>query len=637
MNKNEAVKRVKKLKEVIAHHRYLYHVEDRQEMSDQALDSLKHELYELEQEYPELLSPDSPTQRVGGEPLEKFEKVKHRRRMFSMEDVFNRAELDRWKARIEKVSDHPIKQFFAMVKIDGLAISLTYKDGHLLTAATRGDGRVGENVTQNIKTISSIPLKLRKSLPGIVEIRGEIFMEKKDFAALNQRRKKAGEELFANPRNVSAGSLRQLDPKVTASRPLKFRAWHLDQNGVKSQSAAIKKLKELGFATADGEIVKTLDDAETYFEKMTKRRDAMNYWIDGLVFRVDDFQMYEELGIVGKTPRGLVAWKFPPEEATTRLIEVNWYTGRTGKLTPVATVEPVFIAGTTVQRASLHNIDEIERLGIRLGDTVIITKAGDIIPKITQVLTDLRTGDEQAIKEPKEGKAIELKREKILYAVRAFGIDGLGGRSVERFIEEGLLETAADLFRLQEDDIAQLEGFGGVSAKKLVDEIAAHREIELPAFIRSLSIPSVGGETALTIARAYPSIDSLSHAREEDLVELKDIGTIVAAAIVNFFADEAHRELVTAYLDAGVKILPPKKTGIKLKGKTFVITGTLEHLSRAEAKEAILEQGGSVSGSVSKKTSYVLVGDNPGSKAAKAAELGVETLSEAAFLTMIRP
>jgi DNA ligase (NAD+) len=635
MNKNESAKRVKKLKEVIARHRFLYHVEDRQEISDEALDSLKHELYELEQAHPELLTSDSPTQRVGGVPLEKFEKVKHRRRMFSMEDVFSRIELDRWKTRIEKVADHPVKQFFAMVKIDGLAISLTYKDGQLVTAATRGDGRVGENVTQNIKTIDSIPLKLRKSLPGIVEIRGEIFMEKKDFAALNRRRKKEGEELFANPRNVSAGSLRQLDPKITASRPLKFRAWHLDQNGVKSQSGAVKKLKELGFATVDGEVVKSLDEAEAYFDKMTMKRESIQYWIDGLVFRVDDFQTYEQLGTVGKTPRGLVAWKFPPEEATTRLLAVDWYTGRTGKLTPVATVEPVFIAGTTVQRASLHNIDEIERLGIRIGDTVIITKAGDIIPKITQVLVDLRTGDEQVITEPKEGKAIELNREKILYAARAFGIDGLGGRSVERFIEEGLLETAADLFKLQESDIAKLEGFGGISAKKLVDEIAEHRSIELPAFIRSLSIPSVGGETALTIARAYPSIDALSQATEEELIELKDIGSIVAAAIVTFFTDDASGELIQSYLDSGVEILPPKKTGTKLKGKTFVITGTLEHLSRAEAKEAILEQGGSVSGSVSKKTSYVLIGENPGSKAAKAAELGVRTLSEADFLSII--
>lgn len=629
-------KRVKKLKEVIDHHRYLYHVEDRQEMSDEALDSLKHELYELEQAHPDLLTADSPTQRVGGKPLDKFEKIRHRRRMLSMEDVFDRDELNRWKTRIEKVADHPVKKFFAMVKIDGLAVSLMYKDGVLQTAATRGDGRVGENVTQNIKTISSIPLKLRKPLPGLVEIRGEIFMEKNDFAKLNKKRKKAGEPLFANPRNVSAGSLRQLDPAITASRPLKFRAWHLDQNGVKSQSEAIKKLKQLGFATVPGEIIKNLDAAEMYFKHMAAGREKLLYWIDGLVLRVDDFEAYEELGVVGKTPRGLVAWKFPPEEATTRLLEVNWFSGRTGKLTPVATVEPVFIAGTTVQRASLHNIDEINRLGIRIGDTVIITKAGDIIPKITQVLVDLRNGDEQVIKEPKEGRPIETQREKIVYAARAFGIDGLGGRSVERFIEEGLISTAADLFTLQESAVADLEGFGDLSAKKLVSEIQSKKSITLPLFLRALSIPSVGGETALVLARAYPSIDRIMLATADDLVELKDVGEIVAKSIIDFFAEGSSQQLIQTYLDAGVEIVAPKSTGTKLHQKTFVLTGTLQKLTREEAKERIQDEGGTVSGTVSKKTDYVIVGENPGSKAQKAADLGVKVLSESDFLTMIR-
>lgn len=635
MTKQDAGKRIKKLKEVIAHHRYLYHVEDRQEISEEALDSLKHELYELEQQFPDFITLDSPTQRVGGKPLAKFQKVRHRRRMLSMEDVFNRTELNRWKTRVEKMADHPVKTFFAMVKIDGLAVSLTYKDGVLQTAATRGDGRVGENVTQNVKTIASIPLKLRKPLPGLVEIRGEIFMEKNDFAALNRKRKKAGEALFANPRNVSAGSLRQLDPAITATRPLKFRAWHLDQNGVKSQSEAIKKLQELGFMTVVGQTVKSLDEAEAYFEKTEKGRNALAYWIDGLVLRVNDFKTYEDLGVVGKTPRGLVAWKFPPEEATTRLLEVNWFSGRTGKLTPVATVEPVFIAGTTVQRASLHNIDEIHRLGIRIGDTVIMTKAGDIIPKITQVLVDLRTGDEQEIVEPKEGRAIETQREKIVYAARAFAIDGLGGRSVERFIEEGLISTAADLFTLKESDLAALEGFGAISAKKLVSEIQSKKVITLPLFLRALGIPNVGGETALTLARAYSSIDALSQATLEELVELKDIGEIVAKSITAFFTDE-HNALIQQYFDAGVQVTPPASTGIRFKAQTFVLTGTLQQLTREEAKELIQGEGGSVSGSVSKKTHYIVIGENPGSKAQKAADLGVKALSETEFLTMIR-
>lgn len=678
--KLEAKKRIKKLRAEIDHHRYLYHVEDRQEISDAAHDSLKHELFELEQQFPDLITPDSPTQRVGGEPLPKFEKTTHRSRMLSMEDVFNTDEFVAWVKRLVKYGGAAVEDFYCMTKIDGLAISLTYENGQLVVGATRGNGRVGENVTQNVKTIESIPLKLRvptkkqldalakkHELPkrtlealsmqnGTLDVRGEVYMTKTDFEQMNKDRKKRGEEASANPRNISAGSVRQLDSAITASRPLRFRAWHLEEIGQRTQEASMDILRVLGFKTAEGEHCASEKHVESFFAQIEKKRERVDYWIDGVVVRVNSHAHYKRLGVVGKTPRGLVAWKFPPEEATTRVLEVNWFVGRTGKLTPVAKVEPTFIAGTTVQNVTLHNADEITRLGVKLGDTVVLTKAGDVIPKIIKVLPKLRSGDERSIAVPRtcpvcssqlarsssgvdvlctNKRCYSMERERILHAVRAFDMMGVGPKIIERFINEGLLHSAPDLFRLQEADIAPLEGFGDLSAKNIVGEIAEKKEISLANFLVGLSIPNVGIETAIALADQFGSLKRIAAASAEDLMDVQDVGEVVAKSIVEFFGSKQAQKLIQDYEDVGVKIQSPKKKGKKLAGKTFVITGTLEQLSRDEAKDRIRNQGGNVSGSVSKKTDFVVVGENPGSKLEKAKGLGVKTLSEKELLSML--
>lgn len=659
LTKTEAKKRIEKLRELISHYRYLYHVKDRSEISDAAHDSLKHELYELEQRFPDLITPDSPTQRVGGKALDKFKKVKHASRMLSMEDVFSEEEFKKWEERLAKVGGKKVQDYYCMQKIDGLAISLTYKDGVLETAATRGDGRVGEDVTQNIKTIEAIPLRLReikKKLPKTLEVRGEVFMSKKDFEKMNKALKKAGKKTFANPRNVSAGSVRQLDPKVTASRPLDFRAWHLGDIGQKTQEESMELLKDLGFKTAEGTHAKNRKEVKAYFDKTAKRREKIAHWIDGVVVRVNNHAYYGKLGVVGKTPRGLVAWKFPAEESTTKVLDVDWSVGRTGKLTPIARVEPTFIAGTTVQNATLHNLDEIRRLELKIGDTVILTKAGDIIPKITKVLKELRSGGEKAVGAPKKcpvcGSKVEhhgdqvdlfctnkdcfsMERERILHAARAFSIDGLGGKRIEHFINAGFLKTAPDIFRLKKDEIAALAGYGEKSANQIVDEIQSKKEIDLPLFIAGLGIPNVGIETAYALSAAFGSLDKIRKADKEKLTAVQDIGEIVADSIVDFFASDRAEKLLDDYDDVGVRVKSRKAKSHKLKAKSFVITGTLEKYSREEAQEAVRANGGDVSSSVSKKTDFVVVGENPGSKAEKAKKLGVKTLSEKEFLSML--
>ncbi|MCH8049202.1 NAD-dependent DNA ligase LigA [Patescibacteria group bacterium] len=680
IKKAQAKKRIEKLKQVITRHRYLYHVLDRQEISDAALDSLKHELYTLEQQFPEFMTPDSPTQRVGGKPRAQFKKIKHLSPMLSMEDVFTEEEFSAWVVRLKKVGGKKVEDFYCMTKIDGLAISVVYQDGLLQAAATRGDGKIGEEVTQNIKTIEAIPLRLRvptesevkklikafdlpnsvervlRSVKGTIEIRGEVFMSKKDFEKMNKEQKKKGETTFANPRNASAGSVRQLDPKISAARPLDFRAWQLSDIGQKTHTAGMEILKLFGFKTVIGTHAETEKAVESYQASALKKRERFAYWIDGIAVRVNDIKHFDDLGVVGKTPRGLVAWKFPAEEATTRVLEVRWYVGRTGKLTPVAKVEPTFIGGTTVQNATLHNADEIKRLGVKIGDTVILTKAGDIIPKITKALKDLRSGKERFIHIPKRcpvcGSKIEsrsgvvdlfctnkncfsMERERILYAARAFDIMGLGGKTVERFINAGMLTSPPDLFTLKATDIQDLEGFAEVSAQKLVDEIASKKEIGLANFIVALGIPNVGEETAITLADHFGSIKRLVKANADELKAIPDIGDIVAQSIIDFFSSALAKKLLGAYEDVGVKIKAMKKKGKKLADETFVLTGTLVSMHRDEAKDKIRDLGGRVSESVSKETNFVVVGEKPGSKFDQAKKLGVKTLSEKAFLDML--
>lgn len=662
MTKDEAKKRLAKLRKLIEKYRYEYHVLDIQEVSEAANDALKHELFTLEQEYPDLITPDSPTQRVGGEPLPKFSKVTHQNPMLSMEDVFTEDEMQEWLQRVEKLAERQL-DYVVMPKIDGLAVSLVYEDGVLQSAATRGDGRTGEDVTMNIRTIESVPLTLRTTpstsplVRGRIEVRGEVYMRQKDFDAMNCSRKAAGEEEFANPRNVSAGSIRQLDPKVAASRPLRFFAWRLESAvGHAAQREGLERLHELGFAVPPHEVAHNFVEIKKYLAALDKKRDKLGYWIDGVVVRVDDLRAYESLGVIGKTPRGLVAWKFAPEEATTRVERVDWFVGRTGSLTPVATVKATFIAGTTVTHATLHNADEIARLGLQIGDTVILTKAGDIIPKITKVLTELREGDEIEVQlpttcpvcdSPVERRAGEVAifctnkqcfavaREKVLHAVRAFGIDGLGEKIIERLENVGLLNSAPDIFRLQTDEIKGLEGFGEVSAKKLVDEIQSRKEIDLDAFIVALGIRHVGEETAFTLSLGFGTLDAFLNAKKEELLGMSDVGEVVAEAIVEFLGSEHAQKLIADYEEVGVVVRPAKKVEKKLVGKRFVVTGTLTTMGREDAKERIRLMGGNVAGSVSKNTDYVVVGANPGSKADDAAKLGVPTLSEEEFLRIL--
>jgi DNA ligase (NAD+) len=681
MSKAEAKERILKLRKLIDRYRYEYHVLDTQEVSDAVNDSLKHELYTLEQEHPEFITADSPTQRVGGKPLDKFKKVPHVYPMLSMEDVFSFDELNDWHDRVLKIREGNSLDFYAMLKIDGLAVSLVYVDGVLLTAATRGDGKIGEDVTNNIKTIESVPLSLRspdeaelkslkkdfglsdeaiekvRSRAGRIEIRGEVYMPKKAFEKMNKERAKNGEETFANPRNVSAGSIRQLDPAIAASRPLDYMAWRLETDiGEPTQTAGVEILKLFGFKTSIGQYCETLDDVKKFFESIGKKREKLDFWIDGVVVRVNNNLAYRQLGVVGKTPRGLVAWKFPAEEATTKVESIEWFVGRIGALTPVANVSPTFVAGTTVVHASLHNADEIERLGLKIGDTVILTKAGDIIPKIVKVLVELRTGKETNVKIPKkcpicgsdvvrnEGEVALMcsnascyakEREKVLYAARAFEIDGLGDKIVEKLLTAGLVKTPPDIFRLQAADFLGIEGFAEISANKLYVQIQSRKEIELVPFIVSLGIRHVGGETAFSLSLAFGSIDKLASATRDELLNVPDIGETVADSIYEFFQSDLGKKMLQDFEEVGVKVRGAKAIKRVLDGKKFVVTGTLTSLGREEAKDKIRLMGGNVSESVSKKTDFVVVGENPGSKADKARELGVKILSESEFLKML--
>ncbi len=694
MTRQEAEKRIEKLRETIDQYRYEYHVLDRSSLSDSALDSLKHELYKLEQQFPDLITSDSPTQRVGGKPLEKFLKVTHDRPMFSMEDVFTRDEFEDWLERVKKFSktqslNHSMTfSLFLMPKLDGLAVSLVYENGQLKSAATRGDGKIGEDVTMNVRTIESVPLKVHShfstrggsafsgsgvrtdgtKVPGNIEVRGEVYISTDDFRKLNQEQEKRGEEKFANPRNAAAGSVRQLDPKITASRHLSFVAWDLVSDlGQKTQSEEWDLLRQIGFKPSPESIVtSSIDEVELHWKRLQKKRDKIGFWVDGMVVRINDNAIYQELGVVGKTPRGLVAWKFPAEEMTTIVKDIQWFVGRTGALTPVAVFDPTSLGGTTVQHASLHNMDEIERLDVRVGDTVVIYKAGDIIPKVKEVLKGLRVRGSEVMRAPtscpicgsrvtrQEGevaivctnrKCLAQNQEAILHAARAFGIDGLGPAIVATLMEQNLIQSAPDIFLLTPDDLKHLEGFGDVSANKLVVQIQSQKSLSLAKFILALGIPNVGEETARDLAEHFGSLDKIVRADEIMLTSIENIGTIVAQSIVEFFQDEQNQELVKAYLVNGIQIILPSirrpSDGLKPYASSpfytlsFVLTGTLETLSRDEAKEKIRELGGSVSESVSKKTGFVVVGNEPGSKADKARQLGVSVLSEQQFLAML--
>ncbi|MFA6271804.1 MAG: NAD-dependent DNA ligase LigA [Patescibacteria group bacterium] len=677
MKKQEAKSRIEKLKQEINRHRYLYHVLDKPVISDAALDSLKHELDNLEREYPEFLTPDSPTQRVGGKPLDKFNKIQHFSRMMSLNDVFSQIELEDWEQRNAKLIPAGSKvSYYSEVKMDGLAISLTYRNGLLVVGATRGDGRVGEDVTQNIKTIEAIPLKInidaldqknRQSAKKEIIVRGEVFMATADFNHLNKIQKKKGEPEFANPRNAAAGSIRQLDSTIAAGRRLSFMAYDLVSDlGQTTHQQVHQILQQLGFRAGEGSanslnsLCNDLSDVEEYYKKIAKKRSQLPFWIDGIVININELHVYQRLGFVGKAPRGAVAYKFPSEQATTVVEDIQVQIGRTGALTPVAHLTPVRIAGSTVSRATLHNEDEIKRLDLKIGDTVIIQKAGDIIPDIVQVLPNMRTGKEKKFNMPKvcpmcgskvlrkagevahyctNKNCFAVQREKIYHFVskKAFDIEGLGPKIIDQLYENSLIKNAADIFDLTVDELKSLERFAEKSAENTVRAINNSKNITLARFIYALGIRHIGEETAVDLADSFGSIEKLKKVDAVALNTVHEVGEVMADSVTKYFQDSNNLAIIDNLIASGVNIVNPrakKKTAIT--GKSIVVTGTLNSFSREAVKEKIREAGGSISSSVSKQTDYLLYGDNPGSKYEKAKTLNIATISEAEFLAMLK-
>ena len=660
MTKEEVKKRIKKLKKEINRHRYLYHVLDKQEISDDALDSLKHELKKLEDKFPVLITRDSPTQRVGGKALSKFQKIKHKYPMLSLEDIFSEQEFEEWLERIQKRIASAKFSFFVEPKFDGLAISIVYKNGILDYAATRGDGVTGEDVTQNVKTMESVPLSIPEK--GIVEVRGEAIITKKNFERINKEQKRVGEKVYANSRNLGAGSIRQLDPKITASRKLDFFAYDIMMD-FETHHEKHDFLRKLGFKTAKDLEKKCVNTSDVFLHhaKIAKEREKLPYNIDGLVVSVDSSKFARDLGVVGKAPRGMVAFKFAPKEATTIIEDIIVQVGRTGTLTPVAILRPVEISGVTVSRATLHNEDEIKRLGVKIGDSVVVGRAGDVIPDIKKVLLGLRTGKEKNFHMPKHcpvcGKEVGKKqgevnhfcvnkncparhRESLYHFVsrKAFNIEGLGPKILDAFLDYGLIYDAADIFKLQEKDIILLERFGEKSAENLVREINKSKKISLPRFIYSLGILHAGEETALDLAKKFKNFDDLATVKLEELENIRDIGPKVAHSIFEWFSDEKNKKFLKKIKDAGVKVerFTLDVSRFTLDGKSFVFTGELSAMSRDEAKDRIRALGGDASGSVSKKTSYLVAGENSGSKYNTAKKFGVKILTESEFLKMIK-
>ncbi len=655
MTKSEAEERIIKLRELINDYRYHYHVLDESIMSEAAADSLKHELSTLEAEYPELITPDSPTQRVAGKPLDKFTKVAHEKRMISLADVFSREEVLDWISRNEKlVPGGEIKEFFTDIKMDGLACSLKYRDGIFYQAVTRGDGLVGEDVTLNVKTIQNIPLRIVNT--DEVEVRGEIVMFKKDF-------EKYADE-FANPRNLAAGSIRQLDPKIAASRPLKFVAYDLVKPDSPTWHEAYEMLRKLGFQTSNEDKVfdaKAKAKLFEYIDSLDEYRKGLPFNTDGMVIKINDRATYDKLGIVGKTPRGAVAYKFPAEESTTKVRDIVISIGRTGAATPVAILDPVSVAGSTVRHASLHNADEIARLDVRIGDTVIIYKAGDIIPQVKEVLLSLRPEDtkpfnyEEALKKQYPELEFERPNGEVVYRVKgessdyilkraieyyaskpALNIEGLGEKNVVALVDAGLVKSIADLYRLKAMDVAKLERFGSLSANNLVEAIEKSKDSPLNKFITALGIRHVGAQTATALARKFGSLDKLIDAGAEDLLEINDIGDVVAESILAYFADEENVKLLEEMRELGAWPAEEKAGDLPLTGKSYIVTGTLASMGREEAEDKLRALGATVTSSVTKTTTALIVGEKPGKgKTDKADKLGIPRISEAEFLKLI--
>jgi len=661
MNKKQAQQRIEKLRETIRYHRYLYHVLDKQEISESALDSLKKELFELEQQYPDLITPDSPTQRIGGKPLRKFEKVRHKKPMLSFNDAFSEKDMEEWEKRIKKLlTEEEIKKldYFCELKFDGLAIELVYNNGIFTIGSTRGDGLIGENITQNLRTIESIPLKINETKKEII-VRGECLISKEEFQRINKEREEKGLPKYANPRNVAAGSIRQLDQRVTLSRKLSAYLYDLVSDlGQKTHQDKHRILKDLGFKTHKAtQVCPDLKQVFEFYKNWQQKREDLPFEIDGIVVQVNNNMLFEKLGVAGKAPRAAIAYKFPLKQAETIVEDIRVQIGRTGAVTPVAFLKPVLVGGVTISRATLHNFDEIKRLGVKIGDTVIIGRAGDVIPEIVKVIKELRSGREKDFVFPKYcpicGTRLERDKGEVIWkcpnpncrerqkknfyhfvSKSAFDINGLGPRIIDLLLEHNLISTPADIFRIQESDLMSLNGFGRKSAENIVKAIKEKRKIAFPKFIYSLGIPGVGEKASLLLSQRFLTLEQLKKASIQELEAINDIGPETAMSIYSFFRKPENIKLLKDLFSVGLRISKQGQKN-KLSGKSFAFTGSLKRLTRSQAKEKVILLGGEVLSSVSKNLDFLVVGENPGSKLQKAKQLKVKIIKEEEFLKMI--
>ncbi len=662
--------RLEKLKESLHYHAVRYYVEDNPEIPDAEYDRLMRELLEIEAQHPDLVTVDSPSQRVGGKPLSEFSQVTHEVPMLSLDNAFDDSELDSFHKRAQdRIGGESIKQYCCEPKLDGLAVSLLYENGILVQAATRGDGTTGENITENVRTINAIPLKLRgDDWPARLEVRGEVFMPKAGFEKLNELARQKGEKVFVNPRNAAAGSLRQLDSRITASRPLSFYAYSVGvvqgADLAASHYERFLQIKSWGLPMCpETKRVDSLADVKTYYQDILQRRDALPYEIDGVVIKIDDIAVQERLGFVARAPRWAIAYKFPAQEEITTLNEVEFQVGRTGAITPVAKLEPVFVGGVTVSNATLHNADEIERLQVKIGDQVVRRRAGDVIPQVVSVIKERRPETARDIIFPTqcpvcgshveriEGEAVtrctgglvcQAQRKQALkhfVSRKALDVDGLGDKVIEQLVDREMVETPADLFKLSAGVLTVLERMGPKSAQNIVNALEKSKLTTLPRFLYSLGIREVGEATAANLAQHFKSLEAIQAATEEQLIAVQDIGVVVAKHITTFFEEEQNQAVVQDLLVQGIHwpevSAPEQGAALPLEGKTVVLTGTLSQLGRTEAKEALQSLGAKVTGSVSKKTDILFAGENAGSKLTKAQELGIEIKTEQDLLELI--
>lgn len=667
MSSQEKINRVNKLRELINQYNYQYYVEDESVIPDAEYDRLMQELIAIENESPELIIDSSPTQRVGAAPLDSFQEIRHEAPMLSLGNAFDEDEMIAFDRRIREKLEQDSVEYVAETKLDGLAISILYEDGQFIRAATRGDGATGEDVTLNVRTIKSIPLSLLdEKYPERVEIRGEVFMTHDGFKKLNDQKRQQGEKLFVNPRNAAAGSLRQLDSRITSERHLSFFAYGVGivEGGLMPESHAelLSRLKVWGVPVSpETKVMVKLAACFDFYKSIASRRSSLGYDIDGVVFKVNRLDQQDIMGTVSRAPRWAIAYKFPPEEELTEILDIEIQVGRTGALTPVARLKPVFVGGVTVTNATLHNEDELKRKDVRVGDTVIVRRAGDVIPEVLKVVMERRPKNAKIFKMPSNcpicGSDVEREEDEAvircsggLYCSaqqiqaiihfssrRAMNIDGLGDKLIEQLVEKGLINNVSDLYTVTQEQLAELERMAEKSATNIIAALNNSKKTTLDRFLYALGIREVGDATARSLANHFGNLSAIQSASQETLEEVADVGPIVARHIVTFFLQSHNQEVINDLLAAGVHWPDVEiKTDQPLQGKTFVITGTLGTMKRDEAKQRLLELGAKVSSSVSKKTDYVVAGSEPGSKVEKARQLNVEILDEAGLLSLIK-